>query len=131
VAKTLRRRTRKAYPFDLSSTLATKYGSTRQERRTFKKCYLPNWTEEVFTVTKRVPRRPPVYRIADYDNDELHGTSYEQEMQKVDKTDSDFYRIEQILRSRMRNKRREYFVKLLGYPEKFNSWVPAESAKDL
>jgi hypothetical protein len=65
-------------------------------RRTFKKGYLPNWTEEVFTVTKRVPRRPLVYRIADYDNDELHRTFYEQEMQKVDKTDSDLYRIEQI-----------------------------------
>ena len=24
----------------------------------------------------------------------------------------------------MRNKRKEYFVKWLGYPEKFNSWVP-------
>jgi hypothetical protein len=85
----------------------------------------------VFTVTKRVPGQPPVYGIADYDNDELHGTFYEQEMQKVDKTDSDLYRIEEILRSRMRNKRREYCVKWLGYPEKFNSWVPAESVKDL
>jgi hypothetical protein len=38
-------------------------------KRTFKKGYLPNWTEEVFTVTKRVPRQPPVYKIADYDGD--------------------------------------------------------------
>ncbi|XP_028416753.1 uncharacterized protein LOC114540964 [Dendronephthya gigantea] len=100
-------------------------------RRTFKKGYLPNWTEEVFTVTKRIPRRPPVYRIADYDNDELDGTFYEQELQKVNKTDSDFYRVEQILRSRIRNKRKEYYVKWLGYPEKFNSWVAAESVKDI
>jgi hypothetical protein len=38
-------------------------------KRTFKKGYLPNWTEEVFTETKRVPRRPPVYKIADYDGE--------------------------------------------------------------
>jgi hypothetical protein len=42
-------------------------------KRTFKKGYLPNWTEKVFTVTKRVPRQPPVYRIADYDGEELEG----------------------------------------------------------
>ena len=89
------------------------------------------WTEEVFTITKRVLRRPPVYKIADFDDEELKGTFYEQELQKVDKTESDFYRVEEILRSRMRNKRKEYFVKWLGYPDKFNSWVPAESVKDI
>jgi hypothetical protein len=31
----------------------------------------------------------------------------------------------------MRNKRKEYYVKWLGYPDKFNSWVPAESVKYL
>jgi hypothetical protein len=33
-------------------------------KRTFKKGYLPNWTGEVFTVTKRVPRRTSVNKIA-------------------------------------------------------------------
>ncbi|CAB3976655.1 uncharacterized transposon-derived [Paramuricea clavata] len=92
-------------------------------KRTFKKVYLPKWTEEVFTVTKRVPRRPPVHRIVDYDGEELEGTFYEQELQRVNKLDSDYYRVEKVIRLRMRNK--------LGYPDKFNSWVPAESAKDL
>ena len=100
-------------------------------RRTFKKGYLPNWTEEVFTVTKRVPRRPPIYRIADHDSDEVEGVFYEEELQKVTKTQDDFYRVEKVIRSRMRNKRKEYFVKWFGYPEKFNSWVPAENVKDI
>ena len=59
-------------------------------RRTFKKGYLPSWTEEVFTITKRVLRRPPAYKIADFDDEELEGTFYEQELQRVNKTDSDF-----------------------------------------
>ena len=46
-------------------------------RRTFKKEYLPIWTEEVFTITERIPRQPPVYRIADYDGEKLDGTFYE------------------------------------------------------
>ena len=78
-------------------------------RRKFKKRYLPSWTEEVFTITKRVLRRPPVYKIADFDDEELKGIFYEQELQRVNKTDSDFYRVEEVLRSRMRNKRKEYF----------------------
>ena len=31
----------------------------------------------------------------------------------------------------MRNKRKEHFVKWLGYPEKFNSWVRAENVNDV
>ncbi len=76
-------------------------------------------------------RRPPVYKIADYEGEELKGTFYEQELQKVNKTDDDYYRVEKILKSCMRNKRKEYFVKFLGYLEKFNSWLPAENVKDV
>jgi hypothetical protein len=54
-----------------------------------------------------------VYKIGDYDEEDLEGTFYEQELQKVNKSDSDFYRVEEILRSRMRNKRKEYYVKWL------------------
>ena len=100
-------------------------------RRTFKKGYLASWTEGVFTITKRILRRPPVYKIADYEGEELEGTFYEQELQKVRKTDDDYYRVEKILKTRMRNKRKEYFVKFLGYPEKFSSWLPAENVKDV
>jgi hypothetical protein len=33
--------------------------------RTFKKGYLPNWTEEFFTVVKYIETRPPVYLVKD------------------------------------------------------------------
>ena len=64
-------------------------------RRTFKKGYLPSWTEEVFTINKRVLRRTPMYKIADFDDEELKGTFYEKELQRVNKTYSDFYRVEE------------------------------------
>ena len=34
-----------------------------KSRRTFKKGYLPSWTQEIFTVTKIIPRVPPVYQL--------------------------------------------------------------------
>jgi hypothetical protein len=46
----------------------------------------------IVKLIKRVPRRPPVYKSADYDGEELEGTFYEQELQKVNKSDSDYYR---------------------------------------
>ena len=99
-------------------------------KRTFKKGYLPSWTEEIFTVTKHIPRRPPVYKIADY-HGELEGTFYEQELQNIIKEDSDFYRIEKVIKSHMCRKRREYLVKWLGYLNDFNSWVPEDNVKDI
>ena len=64
-------------------------------RRTFKKGYLPSWNQEIFTVTKIIPRFPPVYRLRDYAEDEIEGVFYAEELQKVQKSD-DIYRIEKI-----------------------------------
>ena len=79
----------------------------------------------------RIRRKPPVYKIADYHGDELEGTFYEPELQKVIKTDSDYYRVERVIKSRMRNKQKEHFVKWLGYPDSFNSWIPASNVKNI
>ena len=100
-------------------------------RRTFKKGYLPSWIEEIFTITKLILRRLPVHKILDYHGDELEGTFYEQKLQKVIKTDSDYYTVEKVIKSHMCNKQKEYFVKWMGYPDNFNSWVPASSVKNI
>jgi len=57
----------------------------------FEKSYTPRWTEEVFTVSKIQYTDPPTYKIKDYNNDEIQGTFYEQELQK---TNQEVYRIE-------------------------------------
>ena len=52
------------------------------------------------------------------------GTFYEKELQKVIKQD-DVYEVEKILKKRGKGGNVQYFVKWSGYPNKFNSWVPA------
>ena len=37
----------------------------------FEKGYLPNFSKEIFTISKQVPRHPPVYKLKDYDGEEL------------------------------------------------------------
>lgn len=90
----------------------------------FEKGYTPNWTREIFEINKIILRDFPVYKIIDYDQTPIEGVFYAWELQKVDKFD-DNYLVEEILKTRfnkIKNKK-EYFVKWVGYPESFNSWV--------
>jgi hypothetical protein len=88
----------------------------------FKKGYLPNWTEELFTIVRCIETRLPVYLVKDDHGEILEGTFYAEELQKVIKTD-DVYKIETILKKRKKGRRVQYLVKWLGYPESFNSWI--------
>ena len=90
-----------------------------------RKSYLPNFTEEMFTVYKRVARQVPVYKLKDDAGEILDGTFYEPELQKIIKNDY-VYRVEKILRKRKRKGIVEFLVQWKGYPDKFNSWI-AES----
>jgi len=82
----------------------------------FEKGFTPNWTEEVFTVSKIQRTNPVTYKIIDYNDEEIQGTFYEQELQK---TSQEVYRIEKIVK---KGKTRS-LVKWKGYPESFNSLV--------
>ncbi|XP_061170373.1 uncharacterized protein LOC133179696 [Saccostrea echinata] len=97
-------------------------------KRTFEKGYLPSWTTELFTISKRVPGRYPyVYRVQDYNGEELQGTFYEKELQKIIKKD-DVYEVEEILGYKKRRVGRkiiqEVKVRWKGYPPSFDSWIP-------
>jgi hypothetical protein len=99
-------------------------------KRKFEKGYLPNFSKEIFTVSKALPRNPPVYKLKDYDGEELKGTFYDKELQKVIKHD-DVYEVEKIIKKRGKGQNVQYYVKWLGYPNKFNSWVPASQMNEL
>ena len=40
-------------------------------KRKFEKWYLPNFSREIFTVSKTLSRDPPVYKLKDYEGEEL------------------------------------------------------------
>lgn len=91
----------------------------------FRKGYLPNWTDEVFIIYKRYPSNPPTYLLQDLKGANVRGKFYEEELQKVTKTSRDFWRIEEILKSRGKGSNKEYFVKWKGFDHRFNSWIHA------
>lgn len=87
----------------------------------FEKGYKQNWSIEIFTVNQIIRRIPTVYKLKDLAGEEIQGTFYEAELQKV--IDSGFYPVEKIIKKKKKHGATEYFVKFLGYPEKFNAWV--------
>lgn len=93
------------------------------EKLPFRKGYLPQWSEELFVVKKRIDRRVPVYVLEDFNEEEIQGTFYEWEVQKVIKDKDSLFKVEKVLRKRKRRSVTEHFVKWLGWPDKFNSWV--------
>ena len=97
-----------------------------KHKKTFEKGYTPNWSQEVFIITERIPRNPPVYKIKDQLDETISGIFYEKELQKISNEEIT-YKIEKVLRSRTRNNKKEILVSWLGYPDKFNSWIDANT----
>ena len=69
-----------------------------------------------FTVSEVRYTDPITYKIVDYNNQEIQGTFYGQELQK---TTQEMFGIEKVLK----RKGNKSLVKWLGYPDSFNSWV--------
>ncbi|XP_064598803.1 uncharacterized protein LOC135465490 [Liolophura sinensis] len=95
----------------------------------FEKSYLPNWSTEMFRIVRSHPRQPAVYTLEDLNGDQLLGTFYETELQPVTAAVDKFYQVEKILKRERRRGKLYYWVKWVGYPPSFNSWVPATDVK--
>ncbi len=101
-------------------------------RRVFDKGYLPAWTMELFKIKEVLKTLPTTYKIADFMDEPITGAFYDSEVQKVVKTNN-IYKVEKILRTRGHRHRgnREMYVKWLGWPEKFSSWVREQDIGDV
>lgn len=87
-------------------------------RTVFEKGYTPNWTTEIFKVKKvQYNTNPITYLLVDYQNREIKGSVYPEELQLVE--NPDVYLVEKIIRRRNGNA----YVKWLGFGPEHNSWI--------
>lgn len=108
--KTLDVRKQKIYVGD--SVRISKY------KHLFAKGYLPNWTTEIFTVSKvKLNTNPRTYELTDANNVPIKGGFYEEELQKV--PDHNVYLVEKVLKTRGNR----LYVKWLGFDDTHNSWI--------
>ena len=82
----------------------------------FAKGYSPNWCEEIFVIKKIKNTVPWTYVINDLNGEEIIGTFYEKELQKINQQE---FRIEKVIKK----KGNKLYVKWKGYDSSFNSWI--------
>lgn len=84
------------------------------------------WSGEIFIITKQFFRSSlPVNKLNDFNDEEIQGTFYQSELQRVDTSVDKLWKIEEILKTRGSGQTEQYFVKWLYWPSKFNSWIKA------
>ena len=83
------------------------------------------WTTEIFFIRKRyIKQGMPIYELDDYIHDNVEGSFYQNELQKVRENPHKQYPIEKIITKRKTKQgETEYFVKFKGWPKKYNTWV--------
>jgi len=92
-------------------------------KNVFAKGYLPNWTEEIFTVASINRKTSPVcYKLKDYNGEVIEGSFYREEIEHVIHKD-DQYVVEKVMRTKKRGNEKWCLVKWAGYPSSMNSWV--------
>ena len=82
----------------------------------FAKSYTPNWSGEVFVISKIKNTVPWTYIISDLNGEEIVGSFYEKELQKTNQKE---FRIGKIIK----RKGNKLYVKWKGYDHSFNSWI--------
>ena len=127
-----KRRTNKVKPIDVKDNTYINFGKELNDndpkfkvgnhvriskyKNIFAKGYTPNWSEEDFVIRKIKNAVPWTYIIDDLNDEEITGTFYEKELQKIDQQE---FRIEKVIKK----KGDKLYVKWKRYDNSFNSWI--------
>ena len=82
----------------------------------FAKGYTRNWSKEIFVIKEIKNTVPWAYVINDLNGEEIIGTFYEKELQKINQQE---FRIEEVIKKNGN----KLYVKWKGYDSSFNSWI--------
>ena len=83
-------------------------------RDTFDRGYTQNFSDEIFKVIQIIRRDPIVYKISDLNGEEIKGTFYKEELQRVHKDEDSQYHIEKILKKKKKEWEDAIFCKMVG-----------------
>jgi transposase InsO family protein len=116
---------RRKFTFKLDETVRVSH-----LRQTFDREYQEKWSGEIFTITKRYwSQGRDLYKLKDWGGDPIDGTFYSTELQSVTENPHQEYRIQDIIKKRTSQKKKEVLVKWLHWPKKYNSWIPEEDVR--
>ena len=118
IFKGQKKNTNKQIPFKIGDTVRI-----TTHKLIFEKDATKKWNEEVFKIVK-VKQTPQgyVYRLIDWGDEPITSIFYQDELFPAKYPD--LYKTT-VLKTRInpKTRKKEYFVKYRGYPDKFNAWV--------
>ena len=99
------------------------------ERGTFHRGYMEDFSEEIFIVSKVLTNLPvPRYKLKEYNGEEIVGSFFEDELVRYDLPE--FYEID-IINSRGKGKKKEHLVHYRGWPAAYDEWKLASELKQM
>lgn len=103
-----------------------------KRKGTFGRGYEANWSTEEFFISgvQRMKDGHIMYKVKDAHDEVIKGAFYPKEVQRVERRE-EIYQINAILKTRGRGQKKEVFVSWQGYPDSFNSWIPASAVQDI
>ena len=123
-------RKKKSYPFKYS--IGDKVRIAYFRCTPFTRSYDELFSGEVFTVrTRKITDRVPVYYLTDYGGEKVEGNFYASELTPVRFDPNSFFKIEKVLKTRVRNGVEEKLVKYQSWPSKYNEWVISGRIRDI
>ncbi len=70
-------------------------------------------------------KNPPLYKLVDLAGDEIPGYFYKEQLTRGEEPkDGETFRVESILKEKVKGKQDLVYVKFMHYPAKFNKWIP-------
>lgn len=102
------------------------------ENKPFDRSYNEHFTREIFKISKRMYMQGiPMYKVKDFQNEDIKGNFYASELLKVHKNADELWFIEEKIKKRKRKGQVEWFVKFDGWPKKYNQWIPEKDITDI
>jgi hypothetical protein len=114
-----KRRRRLPYAFRVGDTVRITHLKNKFTRE-----YSQKWTGEIFTVRSRYRiDGVPVYQLKDFNNEDILGTFYKEELQKVEIEPDKLFQIDKVIRTRKVKGKKQYLVRWRHWGPAFDSWV--------
>ena len=121
------KRVRKPFKFKVGDRVRVSH-----VRTLFSREYDEKWSGEIFIIAQRLLKEGlPIYKLKDYMDEEIKGSFYQSELQKIEVRDTDTFKVEKILKTKGRGHNKQYLVKWFNWSSKFNSWIKADDVENL
>ncbi len=112
---------KRKFKFDIGDYVRISY-----LKEPFRRAYQQQYTTEIFKVKRRYLKQGiPVYKLTDWNDEEIKGIFYGPELNRVDKDADSLFYIDKVLKRRQRGGTRQLYVSWEGYPASMNSWIDA------